>query len=145
MLSVLNGNLTVLKWESKYVISNQKYTAVYTKSCPSSLLYIQQRCIKNTFKRLRKEINYFGVIFSQKVLFQMFEKVLNRLMLSRSHKIIKPHKTKTNHIAILRQAEVYLKLLENLRNMSITTESHERNQITYLQLSSSISFNTFFD
>ena len=66
MLSVLNGNLIVLKWQSIHVISNLKYTAIYTKTCPSSLLYIQQRHIQNPFKRLSKVITSLEVtIFTE--------------------------------------------------------------------------------
>ena len=41
-----------------YVISNIKYTAIYifSKTWPSSLLYIQQKRIQNPFQRLSKEI-----------------------------------------------------------------------------------------
>ena len=66
-LNVLNGNLIVLKWPNIHVISNLKYTAIYTKTRPSSLLYIMQRLIQNPFKRLSKDITSLEVtIFIKK-------------------------------------------------------------------------------
>ena len=58
MPRILNGNLIVLKWQNIHVISNIKYTAIYiySKTWPSSLLYIQQRRIQNPFQRLSKEV-----------------------------------------------------------------------------------------
>ena len=49
MPRVLNGNLVVLKWQNIHVISNIKYTTIYSKTWPSSLLYMQQRRIQNMF------------------------------------------------------------------------------------------------
>ena len=66
-LNVLNGNLIVLKWPNIHVISNLKYTAIYTKTRPSSLLYIKQRLIQSPFKRLSKDITSLEVtIFIKK-------------------------------------------------------------------------------
>ena len=38
-----------------HVVLNIKYTAIYSKTWPSSLLYIQQRRIQNPFQRISKE------------------------------------------------------------------------------------------
>ena len=66
MFSVLNGNLIVLIWQNIHATSNLKYTAIYTKTRPSSLLYIQQRRIQNPFKRLSKKITSLEVtIFTE--------------------------------------------------------------------------------
>ena len=58
MPRIPNENLIVLKWQNIHVISNIKYTAIYiySKTWPSSLLYIQQRRIQNPFQRLSKEV-----------------------------------------------------------------------------------------
>ena len=53
MLNVSNEIVIVLKWQNIHVIPNIKFTAINSKSCPSSLLYIQQRRIQNPIKRLR--------------------------------------------------------------------------------------------
>ena len=50
MPRVLNGNLIVLKWQNIHMISNIKYTTIYSKIWPRTLLYIQQRRIQNPFK-----------------------------------------------------------------------------------------------
>ena len=66
MFNVLNGNLIVLIWQNIHATSNLKYTAIYTKTRPSSLLYIQQRRIQNPFKRLSKKITSLEVtIFTE--------------------------------------------------------------------------------
>ena len=58
MPRVSSGNAIVLKWQNIHVISNMKYTAIhiFSKTWPSSLLYIQQRRIQNPFQRLGKEV-----------------------------------------------------------------------------------------
>ena len=56
MLGVSNGNLIVPKWQNIHDISNIKYIVKYSKTWPSSLLYIQQRRIQNPIKRLSKEV-----------------------------------------------------------------------------------------
>ena len=58
MPRVSNGNLIVLKWQNIHVISNIKYTAIYifSKTSPSSLLYMQQKRIQNPFQRLSKKV-----------------------------------------------------------------------------------------
>ena len=48
------------------VISNIKYTAVCSKTWPSSLLYIQQRRIQTPFKRPSKEVISLEVTISTK-------------------------------------------------------------------------------
>ena len=45
MPRVLSGNPVVLKWQNIHVISNIRYTTIYSKTWTSSLLYIQQRRI----------------------------------------------------------------------------------------------------
>ena len=56
MPRIPNENLIVLKWQNIHVISNIKYTARYSKTWPSSLLYVQQRRIQNPAQRLGKRI-----------------------------------------------------------------------------------------
>ena len=47
--------------------------------CASMLLYIQERRIKNTIKRLNKEVKV--TIFTKRSIFsQMFDRVLNTLL-----------------------------------------------------------------
>ena len=57
--SVSNGNLIVLQQQKIHVISNIKYTVIYSKTWPNSLLYIQQNRIQNHFKRLIQYIRCF--------------------------------------------------------------------------------------
>ena len=59
MPRVLNGNLIVLKWQNIHVISNIKYTTIYSKTLPRTLRYIQQRRIQNPFKRQKQSYLYF--------------------------------------------------------------------------------------
>ena len=66
VLSVFNGNLIILKWQNIHVVSNLKYTTIYTKTWLSSLLYIQQRVIQNAFKCLNKEVTFLEVIIFTK-------------------------------------------------------------------------------
>ena len=66
MPRVSNGNLIVLKWKNIHAISNIKYTAIYSKTWPSSLLYIQQRRIQNPFQRLSKEVILLEVTILKK-------------------------------------------------------------------------------
>ena len=54
MPKVLNGNLIALKWQNIHVISNIKYTTIYSKTWPSTLRYIQQRRIPNPFKHQKQ-------------------------------------------------------------------------------------------
>ena len=54
MPRVLNGNQIVLKWQNMHVISNIKYTTIYSETWPTSLFYIQQRRIQNPFKRQKQ-------------------------------------------------------------------------------------------
>ena len=53
MLSVSNGHPMVLKWQNIHVIPNTQYTAIFSKTWPSNLLYIQQSLFQNIIKRLR--------------------------------------------------------------------------------------------
>ena len=78
MSRVWNGNLIVLKWQNKHIISNIKWRETEKekerdkeresererererekaklKTSPSSLLYIQQRRIQNPFQHVSKE------------------------------------------------------------------------------------------
>ena len=57
MLNVLDENLIPIEWQDVNVISNVKYTAIYSKTCLNSLLYIQQRRIQNPIKRLRQSFS----------------------------------------------------------------------------------------
>ena len=88
MLNVSTENLIFLKWLNIYVISNIKFNGTYSKTCPSSLLYIQQRRIQNPIRRLRqsfsrKELTAFiRQLFSKKAPSQMFDRVLNTLLFS---------------------------------------------------------------
>ena len=61
VLSVSNGNLYQFKWENIHVVLNIKYTAIYSKTWPGSLIYIQKRLIQNPFKRLIKVVIFLGV------------------------------------------------------------------------------------
>ena len=50
--------------------------------CASMLLYIQERRIKNTIKRLNKEVKV--TIFTKRSIFsQMFDRVLNTLLFNK--------------------------------------------------------------
>ena len=51
--NVFDENLILLKWQNINVISNVKYTAIYSKTCLGGLLYIQQRRIQNPITRVR--------------------------------------------------------------------------------------------
>ena len=48
MLSVSNGNLILLKWQNKRVISDLKFAAIYSKICPSILLYYSRVVFRTT-------------------------------------------------------------------------------------------------
>ena len=61
------GNLIILKWQNTHVILDMKYTAIYSKTWPSSLLYIQQRRIQNPFQRLSKEVMSLEVTIFTKI------------------------------------------------------------------------------
>ena len=61
ILHVSIGSLIVLKWKNTQIILNIKYTAIYSKTWTSSLLYIQQRCIQNPIKHLSKKVTSLEV------------------------------------------------------------------------------------
>ena len=78
ILSVLNRNLIVLKCQNMNVISKIIYTARYSKTWPSSLLYIQQRPIQNPSKRLSKKVTSLEVQSWTKVWRQIHKCKKNR-------------------------------------------------------------------
>ena len=63
MLNVSNENLTVLKWQNIHSISKIKYITMYSTTCSSSLLYIQQMRIQNPIKHLRQSDTFFANSF----------------------------------------------------------------------------------
>ena len=54
MLTISNVNLNIPKLENMHVISNKKYSGIYSLTLPSSLLCIQQSFIQNPIKHLRQ-------------------------------------------------------------------------------------------
>ena len=74
MLNVSNENLIALKWQNIHFISNVKFTAIYSKTCPSSLLYIQQRRILNPIT-LHSAKAYSELYQTSKI--ELFSKIVN--------------------------------------------------------------------
>ena len=74
MPRVSNENLIVLKWQNIYVVSNIKYTTIYSKTWPDSLLYIRQRRIQNPFQRLsKKAISLEVTIFTENFILDVWQ------------------------------------------------------------------------
>ena len=59
MLNVSDENLNVLKQQNIHSISKIKYITMYSTTCSSSLLYIQQLRIQNPIKHLRQSDTAF--------------------------------------------------------------------------------------
>ena len=134
MVIISNGILIVLKWQNVYIISNIKDTAIFSKIWPSSLLYIQQRRVRNSIKRLSKEA---GKQAGKK----HFHKKLHLRFLiwfwihdcPISHKdnqtIYSKGKQHDNHKASYINVLNHWKTLET----TLTMESNNRNKMAYLQ------------
>ena len=69
----------------------------------SNLLYIQQRCVQNPFKRLSKEVYLFGGSSFRKRLHLRCLTRFQRRYFPMNHKAINPLKAKTHNMATLRE------------------------------------------
>ena len=79
MPRISNGNLIAMKWQNIHMISNicfkqrkrekerETHTHRESKTWPSSLLYIQQRGIQNSFQNLSKEVISLEVAIFTKI------------------------------------------------------------------------------
>ena len=133
MPRILNGNLIVLKWQNIHVISNIKHTAtyIYSKTWPSSLHLAE--VYSETFPTF-KQGGYFigGNYFHRKLHLRFLKRFwipccpVNHKNNQTASGKCKPHGNfKASYISVLNHWKIF--------ETTLTTESNERNQITYLQ------------
>ena len=133
MVSILNGNVLALKWQYIHVISNLKYTAIYTKTWPWQFTLYSANAYSEPCQ-ISKQGDYLlgGNYFREKLHLRCLKRFWIRYCPG-NHEINqatwgkdKPHGNfKASYISVLN----YWKTFET----TLTTKSNERNQITYLQ------------
>ena len=134
MSSVLNGNLIVLKGQNIHVISNIKYTAIYISQNMTKQFTEHSTEAYSELFPTSKQRGYLigGNQFHKKLHLRCLKRFWIRCCLvnHKNHQTAwgtyKPRGNfKANYISVLNHWKIF--------ETTLTTESNEQNQITYLQ------------